>query len=87
VGDDGRLTLTGTSLLAGSGRSLRACLDWARAHLPFDDDTLLAMATRNPARVLGIEGTAGGDVVEVETDDGISHVLSTTICGETVFRA
>lgn len=87
VGDDGRLTLTGTSLLAGSGRSLRACLDWAREHLPFDDDTLLAMATRNPARVLGIEEAAGGDVVEVETADGTSHVLSTAIAGATVFRA
>src|SRR5690606_39993681 len=49
VGADGRLTLSGTELLAGSGRSLLACLDWAWAHLPFDSDVTLAMATTNPA--------------------------------------
>jgi len=87
VGADGRLTLTGTSLLAGSGRSLRACLDWATAHLPFDEDTLLAMAARNPARVLGIEDQVGDDLVEVETDNGTTRVLSTTVAGRSVFRA
>ena len=87
VGDDGRLTLAGTSLLAGSGRSLRACLDWARATLPFDGDTLLAMATRNPARVLGIEEMVRGDVVELEPDDGTARVVATTVAGREVFRA
>ncbi|WP_345041499.1 N-acetylglucosamine-6-phosphate deacetylase [Georgenia daeguensis] len=87
VGEDGRLTLAGTSLLAGSGRSLRACLDWAGEHLPFDETALLAMATGNPARVLGIEDVAAGDVVEVEREDGTTRVLSTTVAGATVYRA
>lgn len=65
VGDDGRLSLTGTSLLAGSGRSLRECLDWAVRSLPFAPATLLAMATTNPARVLGDHDrvTSGEDSV------------------------
>jgi N-acetylglucosamine-6-phosphate deacetylase len=87
VGADGRLTLAGTSMLAGSGRSLHACLDWARTNLPFDGEILLAMATRNPARVLGIENAVGGDVVEVEPDDGATRVLSTAVAGREVFRA
>ena len=89
VGPDGRLTLSGTELLAGSGRSLLACLDWAWAHLPFDPEVTLAMATSNPARVLGLDErvTDGGDVVTCAREQGTSRVTSTRIQGREVYSA
>src|SRR5690625_5505621 len=45
VRDDGSLRLPGTDLLAGSGSSLRDCLDWALQHLPVEPEDLLSMAT------------------------------------------
>lgn len=85
---DGRLTLTGTGLLAGSGRSLRACLAWATAHLPFPAETLEAMATAHPARLLGLEHRvhSGADVVVLERDGDVTRVTSTTVAGTEVFR-
>lgn len=70
VGDDGRLSLAGTDLLAGSGASLRHCLRWAQAHLPVGRDDLLAMATCNPAKLLGLAGRVGphGDSVTLRGD-------------------
>src|SRR5690625_7540166 len=53
VRDDGSLRLPGTDLLAGSGSSLRDCLDWALQHLPVEPEDLLSMATITPARLLG----------------------------------
>lgn len=87
VGADGRLTLSGTELLAGSGRSLLACLDWAWAHLPFDSAVTLAMATTNPARILGQQERVhdGGDVVTVAREHGTSRVTSTRIRGDVVY--
>ncbi len=84
VGEDGRLSLTGTSLLAGSGRSLRECLDWAVQALPFDPPTLLAMATTNPAHVLGADDrvTSGDDVVLVDGAD----VVAVKVAGTEVYR-
>src|SRR5699024_11243905 len=55
VRDDGALNLTGTSLLAGSGRSLRGCLQWALENLPFAPNVLFDMATTNPAKMLGMD--------------------------------
>ncbi|HLS41020.1 MAG TPA: amidohydrolase family protein [Ornithinicoccus sp.] len=84
VGEDGRLSLTGTTLLAGSGRSLRQCLDWATAHLPFPAETLLPLATLNPARLLGVEGrvTSGDDVAVVEGGE----VVAVRVAGVDVVR-
>ncbi|GAA4430732.1 N-acetylglucosamine-6-phosphate deacetylase [Georgenia halophila] len=89
VDADGRLTLTGTELLAGSGRSLLGCLDWARAHLPVDPEALLAMATLNPARVLGLTDRVAddGDTVLVDRGIGTSRVLSTRLGGTEVYAA
>lgn len=56
VDSDGALWLTGTRLAAGSGRSLRECLQWACANVPFGAPELLAMATSIPARLLGLPG-------------------------------
>ncbi|MPV36447.1 N-acetylglucosamine-6-phosphate deacetylase [Georgenia subflava] len=80
---DGRLSLTGTELLAGSGRSLHACLGWARAHLPVHPDDLLAMATTNPARLIGVEGRTARDVVVLDGD----RVVSTSVAGTEVYAA
>ena len=82
---DGSLTLPGTGLLAGSGRSLRDCLNWATAHLPFSPAELLAMATTHPAELMGLgERVAGGqDRVELDGD----RVVATTVAGTTVHRA
>lgn len=86
---DGRLSLTGTDLLAGSGASLLACLDWAWANLPFDAATTLAMATVNPARVLGLDERAGddGDVVVLDRADGVSRVVATRLGDTDVYAA
>ncbi|MGO1286687.1 MAG: N-acetylglucosamine-6-phosphate deacetylase [Brachybacterium sp.] len=82
---DGRLTLPGTGLLAGSGSSLRTCLDWALTHLPFAPAELLAMATRNPAALLGLEERTaeGGDTVRCEG----TAVVETLVAGTVVHRA
>lgn len=85
VGHDGRLTLTGTNLLAGSGHSLRAGLNWAQRHLPFSHDDLLAMATTNPAALLGISDrvTSGADTVDLAG----TEVIATRVAGTEVYRA
>ena len=82
---DGSLGLPSTDLLAGSGSSLRGCLDWATAHLPVDPEDLLSMATTTPARLLGLQErlTDGTDRVELDGD----RVISTTVAGTIVHRA
>ena len=82
---DGRLSPPGTGLLAGSGRSLRACLDWAKASLPIADHHLLAMASSTPAALLGLEERAadGGDTVVLEE----GRVVETRVAGTVVHRA
>src|SRR5699024_9784186 len=85
VAADGRLSLPGTSLLAGSGSSLHACLEWAQAHLPFPSEELLAMATSTPAALLGMPERVsdGGDSAEIA--DG--RVVATRVAGTVVHRA
>lgn len=89
VGHDGRLTLTGSELLAGSGASLRRCLDWARRTLPVPERDLVAMATTHPAAVLGLPGRAApdGDRVLVDVDDRGSRVVEARVAGTIVHRA
>ncbi|MGC0273911.1 N-acetylglucosamine-6-phosphate deacetylase [Pseudactinotalea sp. Z1739] len=85
VGDDGRLTLTGTNLLAGSGHSLRAGLNWAQQNLPFSHDELSAMVTTNPAALLGLSKrvTGGADTVDLVG----TKVIATRVAGIEVHRA
>ncbi len=85
VRDDGSLRLPGTDLLAGSGSSLRDCLDWALQHLPVEPEDLLSMATITPARLLGLgeRVTDGADRVELDGD----QVINTTVAGTIVHRA
>lgn len=81
---DGRVSLAGSELLAGSGSSLRRCLDWARTALPVTEDDLLAMASSTPASLLGLTGRTGprGDHVLLEGE----RVVKTTVAGTVVHR-
>lgn len=84
VTEDGRLEMTGVGLPAGSGRSLRECLAWAHANLPFRWESLFAMVTTNPAGVLGMNDrvSMGRDVVVREG----ARVLKTYVDGAEVFN-
>lgn len=85
VAADGRLSLPGTTLLAGSGRSLHECLAWAQAHLPLSPEELLAMATSTPAALLGLSERVsdGGDSAVIV--DG--RVMTTSVAGTVVHGA
>ncbi|MDQ0614465.1 N-acetylglucosamine-6-phosphate deacetylase [Microbacterium sp. W4I4] len=86
VADDGRLSLSGTGLLAGSGTSLRGCIEWALANLPFTEDEVLIMAASNPARMLRRPESSDPDRVDVDLDDGV-HVRRVVVSQTTVFES
>lgn len=85
VEPDGRLTLTGSELLAGSGKNLRECLTWATHALPFDRSSLLQMATFNPAKILGLteRATHDSDTVTIVDDTPVE----VAVAGVTVYEA
>ena len=95
VESDGRLTLTGTPFLAGSGVALDECLDWTVRHTPVTLADAVAMATANPARLLRLadRGTlrpgAAADLVllTVDPETGRRSVAATVIAGEVVYTA
>lgn len=78
VTPDGALRLPGTPLLAGSGASLLDCVLWAERHLPFSSEDILAMASTQPAALLGID--ISGDAITV---DGRA-VTRTVVAGDVV---
>ncbi len=93
VGTDGRLTLTGTPYLAGSGASLDQCVRWAirTGGLPVTD--ALRMATAVPARIVGLDrGTlrvgARADLVCFARDPqwGIGEPVTVVTSGVTRIR-
>ncbi|TDD33771.1 N-acetylglucosamine-6-phosphate deacetylase [Nonomuraea terrae] len=55
VREDGRVTLPGGELLAGSGSSLIECLAWAVTRTEVGLGTAVGLAAANPARLLGID--------------------------------
>lgn len=85
---DGRLTLPGSDLLAGSGRSLLDCVSWAISHTELDLGTALRLAATNPARLLGrepgLQVGAAADLVVAAPD---LSVLRTLVRGEVVHNA
>jgi N-acetylglucosamine-6-phosphate deacetylase len=95
VEPDGRLTLTGTPYLAGSGAALAECLDWAVRNTPVSLPEAVAMASGNPARLLrladrgAIRPGAAADLVVLATDraTGLRCVAATVVAGEVVFDA
>ncbi|WP_345562323.1 N-acetylglucosamine-6-phosphate deacetylase [Nonomuraea rosea] len=83
VGEDGRVTLPGGELLAGSGSSLIECVGWAVTRTEVDLGTAVTLAAANPARLLGtgrgrIEPGAPADLIV--TTPGLS-VLHTYVNG------
>ncbi|MFI7650260.1 N-acetylglucosamine-6-phosphate deacetylase [Micromonospora sp. NPDC049460] len=76
VDADGRLSLTGTDLLAGSGRSLFDCVRWALRQTSFGLAEVWSMASTVPARLLGsaergvVAVGARADLVLVRGPDG-----------------
>lgn len=87
---NGRLELTGTPYLAGSGAGLDDCLAWASRAFPLPDVT--TMATANPARLLGcadrghIEIGARADFAILAEENRRWTVRFTIVSGETVFE-
>ncbi|MFI7610418.1 N-acetylglucosamine-6-phosphate deacetylase [Nonomuraea terrae] len=86
VREDGRVTLPGGELLAGSGSSLIECLAWAVTRTEAGLGTAVGLAAANPARLLGIDRGriapgAPGDLIV--TTPGLS-VLRTFVNGTPV---
>ena len=90
VGNDGRLTLTGSNLLAGSGRNLRQCVAWLAEYTEHSLDAAVRMASQNPARLLGLgdrgEITAGAPADLTICGPDLS-VRATYVRGRSVYRA
>lgn len=86
---DGRVTLPGGELLAGSGSSLIECVAWAVARTEVDLGTAMRLAAANPARLLGtdrgrVEPGAPADLI-VTTPD--LSILRTFVNGVPVHDA
>ncbi|AYY14000.1 N-acetylglucosamine-6-phosphate deacetylase [Actinobacteria bacterium YIM 96077] len=85
---DGRLTLTGSSSLAGSTADQAGCLAWAVHEAGLDLATAASMASCNPARLLGldqrgaIEPGRRADLTLLSPD--LRHVRTTVVNGELV---
>ncbi|GAA3659229.1 N-acetylglucosamine-6-phosphate deacetylase [Nonomuraea antimicrobica] len=89
VGEDGRVTLPGGELLAGSGSSLIECVAWAVARTEVELGTAVRLAAANPARLLRtargrLEPGAPADLI-VTTPD--LSVLRTFVNGVPVHDA
>ena len=85
VDSDGRVRLTGTSLLAGGGRSLLHCVRWARGAVPISLAELWTMASATPARLLGLTDRGGlqiGARADVVLWDGGTAPVSTVVAGK-----
>lgn len=83
VTEDGRLLLGDSGMLAGSGRALLECVDWAATALPFERDELLVCATANPAMLIGVSErvVADGDRLRINLHRGRSIVRSVRVAG------
>lgn len=82
IAADGRLSLGDSGLLAGSGASLRRCVEWAHAHLPFPMADVLDMAAGNPARMLGLDPSR--DRIDVTVAEDAVDVHRVTVGGHVV---
>lgn len=86
VAEDGRLSLRGTGLLAGSGRALLDCIDWASGALPWTREALVRCATVNPAAIIGVADRVqdDGDRIVLDVREGRSAVRVVRVAGEQV---
>jgi N-acetylglucosamine-6-phosphate deacetylase len=93
---DGRLSLSGTSLLAGAVRNLRECLAWAVYGAGVPLAAAVAMASTNPARLLPSRGlvrravTAGAPadltMLRLDPDRGDIAAVATVVGGVVVHQ-
>lgn len=80
VEPDGRLTVTGTDYLAGSGANLLDCLRWAHRATGLDLARTVALSSRHPAKLLGLtdRGTLQqhrrADLLVVDAELEVQHV-------------
>lgn len=85
---EGRLTLAGSSLLAGSAASQAECLAWAVHGAELDLPTAVTLASTNPARLIGLDqrgAVVPGHVADIALfSPDLRQVLSTVVGGETV---
>lgn len=86
VGEDGRLSLGESGMLAGSGCTLMDCIDWAASALPWTREALVRCATAIPAAVIGVDDRVqqGGDRVTVDVVAGRSIVRAVRVSGEDI---
>lgn len=79
---NGRLTLAGTSLLAGSAVNLADVVAFTLNHTPIDVGTVVEMTSETPARVIGnpslgrIQAGARADLLLLEPSGRVVEVLS-----------
>ena len=95
LGDDGRLALTGTTLLAGSARSLRECVAWAATVEGVGLPQAVAMASTHPARLFrqdrlsrrSVQPGAPADltIFRWDSDAARIEVLATIVAGHVVY--
>jgi N-acetylglucosamine-6-phosphate deacetylase len=95
LGDDGRLALTGTTLLAGSARSLRECVAWAATVPGVGLRQAVAMGSTHPARLFrqdrvggrSLQPGAQADLTVFRWNGGPAHVevLATIVAGKVVY--
>ncbi|MGO9658431.1 MAG: N-acetylglucosamine-6-phosphate deacetylase [Acidimicrobiales bacterium] len=91
---DGRLSLTGTSMLAGSVRSLPDCLAWVVTHTDVGLTAATRMASANPSRLLGLADRgevrvgASADLTIFELDEKTEEfrLEATVVAGHLVGR-
>ncbi|TMR13300.1 N-acetylglucosamine-6-phosphate deacetylase [Nonomuraea turkmeniaca] len=80
VHEDGRVTLPGGELLAGSGSSLIECVAWAVTRTEVELGTAVVLAAANPARLLRtgrgrIEPGAPADLIVTTPDLSVLHTF------------
>ena len=93
---DGRLSLAGTDLLAGAARGLRECMAWAVYGAGLRLSQVVAMASANPARLLGgrrisrrsirVGGSADLTLVRADPAREDIEVIATIVGGVIVHR-
>lgn len=95
VGNDGRLVMTGSDLLAGSSSCLLDCLNWVIGHTEVSVASAAELATHNPARLMGwtdrgvisVGARADIAVLHREREDPEFRLERTLVAGSTVSPA
>jgi len=95
LSDDGRLSVTGSEVLAGSVRCLPDCLAWAIRYTDLQLEQATAMAATNPCRLLSLGdrgelrlgASADMTIFDLDTETGSFRLDATVVAGRIVSRA